>query len=284
MGMVDLNFGHRRNTMTTNPDPQGAADQRAHDEWMDGEGADCATTTGFWHAALAWERKRVAPPTPAGAEELAAALLRVIVEEIGGYEASHSALSGACAAVHARCVIEVARHFQPLREENATLRSAQKACEDCMTPTYAALREELARVKAELAKELEHPRSFFDKMNQINQWYGELVDVIYGEVPDGINDRPNPIDFVRGIQKDLDALRTENAALRTDLEQMTSDRNGVMAINEQHRKALTAAEARCKELEAALHSIARAPTFDINTQTIVDLARNTLTAARKRKD
>lgn len=40
-------------------DPQGAADQRAHDEWMDGEGADCVTTTGIWHAAIAWERRRV---------------------------------------------------------------------------------------------------------------------------------------------------------------------------------------------------------------------------------
>lgn len=38
--------------------PDGAADQRAHDEWADGEGAQCLTTTGFWHAALAWERSR----------------------------------------------------------------------------------------------------------------------------------------------------------------------------------------------------------------------------------
>ena len=34
------------------------ADQRAHDEWIDGPGEDCATTTGIWHAAIAYERQR----------------------------------------------------------------------------------------------------------------------------------------------------------------------------------------------------------------------------------
>jgi hypothetical protein len=38
----------------------GAADQRAHAEWEDGEGAQVLTSTGIWHAAIAYERKRVA--------------------------------------------------------------------------------------------------------------------------------------------------------------------------------------------------------------------------------
>lgn len=44
--------------MYTNNDKQGAEDQRACEEWEDGEGMQCATITGVWHAALAWERKR----------------------------------------------------------------------------------------------------------------------------------------------------------------------------------------------------------------------------------
>lgn len=36
-----------------------ATDQQAQDEWADGEGKDCVTTTGIWHAALQWERRRV---------------------------------------------------------------------------------------------------------------------------------------------------------------------------------------------------------------------------------
>lgn len=37
------------------PEPtQGALDQRAHDAWIDGEGEECQTTTGIWHAAIAY--------------------------------------------------------------------------------------------------------------------------------------------------------------------------------------------------------------------------------------
>jgi hypothetical protein len=42
------------------PDALGAQDQRALDEWLDGEGETVATTAGVWHAALAYERQRLA--------------------------------------------------------------------------------------------------------------------------------------------------------------------------------------------------------------------------------
>lgn len=36
------------------------SDLTAFGEWEDGEGAECATTSGVWFAALAYERARVA--------------------------------------------------------------------------------------------------------------------------------------------------------------------------------------------------------------------------------
>ncbi len=45
-------------------DELGAADENARAEWEDGEGAECETTSGIWHAALEYERKRVANLTP----------------------------------------------------------------------------------------------------------------------------------------------------------------------------------------------------------------------------
>lgn len=99
------------------------------------------------------------------------------------------------------------------------------------------------------------------------------------------------VTMASGLQRGVAALREEvEKAKRMNRENYDAG-NAYMEIStkvrgdcDTLRTQLTAAEARCKELEAALHSIARAPTFDINTQTIVDLARNTLTAARKRKD
>ena len=41
-------------------DQLGAADEQARADWEDGEGAECATASGIWHAALAYERARVA--------------------------------------------------------------------------------------------------------------------------------------------------------------------------------------------------------------------------------
>jgi len=40
-----------------------AQDLAAHNEWLDGEGEQCATTTGIWFAALQYERARVAKLT-----------------------------------------------------------------------------------------------------------------------------------------------------------------------------------------------------------------------------
>lgn len=45
--------------MITTPDQQGADDLNAFNDWEDGEGAECATTSGVWFAALAYERARV---------------------------------------------------------------------------------------------------------------------------------------------------------------------------------------------------------------------------------
>ena len=56
----DIEFISETETASV-PEPDlGAADQQAHDEWLDGEGAQCVTSTGIWHAALAYERTRVA--------------------------------------------------------------------------------------------------------------------------------------------------------------------------------------------------------------------------------
>jgi hypothetical protein len=41
-------------------DKLGAADEQARAEWEDGEGAECVTAAGVWHAAIAYERRRVA--------------------------------------------------------------------------------------------------------------------------------------------------------------------------------------------------------------------------------
>ena len=41
------------------PAPTEAEDLAAHDAWIDGEGANVATTTGIWFAALAYARGRI---------------------------------------------------------------------------------------------------------------------------------------------------------------------------------------------------------------------------------
>lgn len=53
----------------------------------------------------------------------------------------------------------IARHYAPLVErakeleaQNITFRNAQKACEDCMTPTYAALRAEPSEANRKLGE------------------------------------------------------------------------------------------------------------------------------------
>lgn len=38
----------------------GAADEKARADWEDGEGAEVSTTSGIWHAAIIYERKRAA--------------------------------------------------------------------------------------------------------------------------------------------------------------------------------------------------------------------------------
>lgn len=43
------------------PAPTEAEDLAAHDAWIDGEGANVATTTGIWFAALAYARGRKIP-------------------------------------------------------------------------------------------------------------------------------------------------------------------------------------------------------------------------------
>jgi hypothetical protein len=54
-------------------DDLGAADERARAEWEDGAGEECATTAGVWHAAIAYERGRVAALTQEGQSEEAIA-------------------------------------------------------------------------------------------------------------------------------------------------------------------------------------------------------------------
>ena len=46
-----------------------AADEQARGEWEDGEGAECVTTSGIWHAAIAYERKRLAAALQSPAPE-----------------------------------------------------------------------------------------------------------------------------------------------------------------------------------------------------------------------
>lgn len=45
--------------MITTPDQQGADDLTAFNEWEDGAGEECATASGVWFAALAYERARL---------------------------------------------------------------------------------------------------------------------------------------------------------------------------------------------------------------------------------
>lgn len=54
-------------------DDLGGADEQARAEWEDGAGEDCATTAGVWHAALAYERGRVAALAQEGQSEEAVA-------------------------------------------------------------------------------------------------------------------------------------------------------------------------------------------------------------------
>lgn len=46
--------------MSTTKSEIAAADQRAHDDWIDGEGAEVVTSTGIWHAAILHEREEIA--------------------------------------------------------------------------------------------------------------------------------------------------------------------------------------------------------------------------------
>ncbi len=41
-------------------DAEDRRDLAAHDAWIDGPGESCATTTGIWFAAIAYERARKA--------------------------------------------------------------------------------------------------------------------------------------------------------------------------------------------------------------------------------
>lgn len=53
--MIEIEGG-----LAPNSDPLGAADQQACADWEDNEGQDVVTLSGIWHAAIAYERKRVA--------------------------------------------------------------------------------------------------------------------------------------------------------------------------------------------------------------------------------
>ena len=46
-------------------------------------------------------------PVVTGSAALSAAIGQIIVDEIGGIEASHPYMEGACAAIHARIIIEL---------------------------------------------------------------------------------------------------------------------------------------------------------------------------------
>lgn len=155
------------------------------------------------------------PPAPAGAEELAAAQEIVI----GFTPFSPLATSTDHLALN-QIATSIARHFRPLREENATLRNAQKACEDCMTPTYAALREEVEKLKADVSREV----TLCDQMTM-------------QRVPiddDGVRE------FV------LMALSRHTLLNRGEL-QYCADQ--ILTAFAPTWEKLTAAEARCRELE-----------------------------------
>lgn len=47
---------------------------------------------------------------------------------------------------------ELKAEVRRIEAENTTLRNAQKACEDCMTPTYAALRTRIEELEEDSAR------------------------------------------------------------------------------------------------------------------------------------
>lgn len=71
--------------------------------------------------------------------------------------------------------------------------------------------EEIAKLSKELAGEKVTNRLFFDKLNQVNTWYNELLEVIYSDGCEGCNERPDPrtvVNNIRGIAADYKARAT----------------------------------------------------------------------------
>lgn len=46
-----------------------ANDEQARADWEDGEGAECVTASGIWHAAIAYERARLRSALSAASQE-----------------------------------------------------------------------------------------------------------------------------------------------------------------------------------------------------------------------
>lgn len=185
------------------------------------------------------------PPAPAGAEELAAVDVAALksamamangttvhpVKHVGGYWVAQTiSLCDDVQLLREEVAQTKSVYFQrhlsdgetidALRAENATLRNAQKACEDCMTPTYAALREEVEKLKADVSREV----TLCDQMTM-------------QRVPiddDGVRE------FV------LMALSRHTLLNRGEL-QYCADQ--ILTAFAPTWEKLTAAEARCRELE-----------------------------------
>lgn len=210
----------------------------------------CDPSFTCWSSHESPCRKVDTPPTPAGAEELAAA--GEITDKFNPISVDSQMDDRDVPWLSSI----IARHFQPLREEHAAGEETKQSIE--FGPRSM---KQVASHDDDLVSRLSLPMSEYRAEHL-------LTSILHA------------VD-----NKERVTLRTENAALRTDLEQMTSDRNGVMAINEQHRKALTAAEARCKELEAeqVTAMLNKIKVCDQLMLALTDLKKQ-LDAARQRKD
>lgn len=84
-------------------------------------------------------------------EELSQRILKVIVAELGGYEATHAAISGCCAAIHARVMIELSESARPSGEPGDTAKWAQQAKQ---ATAQAAVRDLVAVIRESPTLEL----------------------------------------------------------------------------------------------------------------------------------
>lgn len=86
--------------------------------------------------------------------------------------------------------------------------------------------EDLASFARQLERELTAARDLteahaktqteLDKKQCYEKWYSELIEVIYGDIPEGVNELPDPRDVVKNLRAELDKLRAELAEVKEE--------------------------------------------------------------------